>query len=131
MGFMSPARMDKIEAGLRLAVTYIESFNNHDSKRMAACLEDGCVYESCMPGPEEKAYTGKDSIREYFERLFAGNPMARIKVEETFGFGARCIVLWVFQPGPESAAQDQVRGIEVIETRNNLIVKELSYRKGA
>jgi hypothetical protein len=89
------------------------------------------MYESCTPGPEGKSYKGRASIREYLDRVFTDNPKARIKVEETFGFGPRCIVLWVFQPGQESAVQDKVRGIEVIETRNNLIVREMSYRKGA
>jgi hypothetical protein len=121
--------MGKIEVAIRIALRYVDAFNRHDTNEMANYLDESCVMESCGPEPDGKSYSGTRSIKEYLDGLLVKIPGARIHVEEAIGFGNTCVVRWIFHIGTDSTRDDHCRGMEIFETRKDLITRELSYRK--
>jgi steroid delta-isomerase-like uncharacterized protein len=135
---MTPARMDRIEAGVRTVMAFFEALNRQDLPAMLALMSEDCTFESASPSPGGKRYTGKAEISTYFVRMFEQSPQVHVKIEEAFGFGYRCIALWRLdwtdRPGssghPQQSPAGYVRGVDVFRVQDGLIREQLSYIKG-
>jgi SnoaL-like protein len=110
---MSPARMEKIEAAMRVVLEFNEAFNRHDVAGMMKLMTEDCVFENTDPAPDGTAYRGKES------------PRAHIDIEEIFGMGYRCIMRWKYSWG-----DGHVRGVDVFKVTDGLISEKFSYVKG-
>ncbi len=127
---MSPARMEKVEAGMRVALAFQTAFNRHDSAAILQLLSDDCLFEYPSPAPDGTTFTGKEAIRPFWERFFLAAPDVQLEVEELFGFGARCILRWRRHWTDEAGQKRHLRGVYLFQVRDGLICEHLSYVKG-
>ncbi|KPV48903.1 hypothetical protein SE17_35575 [Kouleothrix aurantiaca] len=127
---MSPARMDKVEAAMRLVMTFNDAFNRHDVDAMMELMSDDCVFENTAPAPDGTVYSGKAAVTQFWRDFFRDSPGAHIAIEELFGLGLRCVMRWRYSWGDANGQAGHVRGVDIYQVKNNLIYEKLSYVKG-
>ena len=127
---MSPARMDKVEAAMRLVMTFNDAFNRHDVDAMMELMSDDCVFENTAPAPDGTVYSGKEAVTQFWRDFFRDSPGAQITIEELFGAGLRCVMRWRYSWVDASGQAGHVRGVDIYQVKNNLICEKLSYVKG-
>lgn len=128
---MSPTRLSRIESGIRVVLEFKDAFNRHDVAGMMALVTDDCVFESACPAPDGARYAGKDALTRYWQDFFRDSPDARVKVEETLGFGARCLARWRCDWTDAAGEKRYARGVDIFQVKGGLIAEQLSYVKGA
>jgi len=122
---MSPARMAKIESGIRIVLEFNEAFNRHDVDAMMKLMSEDCVFENTDPAPDGTVYSGKQAVTLFWQDFFQQSPQARIEIEDIFGFGEKCIMRWRYSWG-----EGHVRGVDLFKVEDGLIREKLSYVKG-
>jgi predicted SnoaL-like aldol condensation-catalyzing enzyme len=122
---MSPARMSKVEAGIRMVIQFNEAFNRHDVAGMMQLMTDDCLFENTDPAPDGTVYKGKKAVTQFWQEFFRDSPNAHIDIEEIFGMGLRCVMRWRYEWG-----EGHVRGVDVYRLKDGLIGEKLSYVKG-
>ena len=122
---MSPARLSKIESGMRTVLALNDAFNRHDVAGMMQLMSDDCVFENTHPAPDGTVYSGKEAVTQFWQGFFQESPNAHIDIEEIFGLGNHCIMRWKYNWG-----DGHVRGVDVFKLRDGLICEKLSYVKG-
>ena len=127
---MSPARMSKVEASIRIAIEFNEALNRHDASGMMKLMSDDCIFENTDPAPDGTVYAGKEAVTQFWQDFFRESPNAHIEVEEAFGFGNRCVIQWRYEWVDTTGKKGHVRGVDIFELRDGLIHKKLSYVKG-
>ncbi len=127
---MSPIRMSKLEAGVRLVIAFNDAFNRHDVAGMMQFMSDDCIFENTDPAPDGTVYAGKEAVTQFWQSFFRESPKAHIEIEEIFGFGLRCVMRWQYQWTDEAGTQGHVRGVDVFKIKDGLICEKLSYVKG-
>jgi steroid delta-isomerase-like uncharacterized protein len=127
---MSPVRMGKIENSMRLALAFNDAFNRHNVPAMIALMSDDCVFENTSPAPDGTRYEGKEAVTQFWEEFFIASPHARIKIEDIFGMGMRCIVHWRYTRADTKGNEGHVRGVDIFKLKDGLITEKLSYVKG-
>lgn len=126
---MSPARMSKLEAPMRIVLAFNDAFNRHDVAKMMQLMSDDCVFENTAPAPDGTRYKGKEAVTQFWQDFFHESPRAHIAIEEIFGMGNHCIMRWKYSW--EDADQNgHVRGVDIFQVRDGLIAEKLSYVKG-
>ena len=127
---MSPIRMAKVEAALRLALKFVETFNHHDVAGMMQLMSDDCIFENTAPAPDGAVYSGKEAVAQFWRDFFRLSPHARIEIEEIFGLGERCVMRWRYVWADMGGENGHVRGVDIFRVSAGLIREELSYVKG-
>jgi ketosteroid isomerase-like protein len=127
---MSPTRMSKIETGVRLVLDFNQAFNRHDVAGMMQLMSDDCVFENTDPAPDGTLYSGKEAVTRFWQDFFVQSPQAHIDIEEIFGFGERCIMLWRYSWVDQAGEEGHVRGVDVYRIKGGSITEKLSYVKG-
>lgn len=127
---MSPVRMSKVEAALRLVLEFNEAFNRHDVPGMARLLSEGTVFENTWPAPDGTRYSGKEAVTGFWEEFFRDSPHAHIEIEEAFSLGKRCVMRWQYSWEDGSGQKGHVRGVDIFKVEDGLISEKLSYVKG-
>lgn len=122
---MSPIRMSKIEAGVRVVLEFNEAFNRHDVAGMMRWMSEDCIFENTSPAPDGSIFSGKAAVTRFWADFFRESPHAHIEIEEIFGLGRRCIMRWKYTWGA-----GHVRGVDVFTVDGGLIREKLSYVKG-
>jgi ketosteroid isomerase-like protein len=126
---MSPVRMQRLEAGVRALISFTEAFNRRDLPAMLAQVSESCIFEDSSPAPDGTRLVGKPALGQYYQDLFARLPQAHLKIEESFGFGYHCIVLWRFDWTDADGQQAHLRGVDICRVQDGLIHERLSYAK--
>ena len=126
---MSPAKMNKVESAMRIALAFRDAFNKQDLENMMQLFSDDCIIETYHPAPDGKTIIGKEALSQYWQDVFNTNPDMHLDIEEIFGFGDRCIMRWkLCRKGGEE--QDvYLRGVDVFKTKNDLISEKYAYGK--
>lgn len=127
---MSPARMSKVESAARLVLEFNEAFNRHDVAGMMKLMSDDCVFENTDPAPDGTRYSGREAVTRFWEEFFRDSPQAHIEIEEIFGLGYRCVMRWRYEWVDTNGNKGHVRGVDVFQIRDDLIIEKLSYVKG-
>ena len=127
---MSPARLSKLEAAMRIVLDFNEAFNRHDVSRMMQLMSDDCVFENTDPAPDGTVYSGKDAVTQFWKDFFQESPEAHIDIEEIFGLGNHCIMRWKYNWVDAAGQKGHVRGVDIFQIREGLIAEKLSYVKG-
>jgi len=127
---MSPARMSKIESGIRVVLAFNEAFNRHDVAGMMQLMSDDCVFENTSPAPDGSTFSGKQRVTQFWQDFFRDSPHAHIEIEEIFGLGMRCIMRWKYSWVDGAGIKGHVRGVDIFQVKNDLIAEKLSYVKG-
>ncbi|HEU5100234.1 MAG TPA: nuclear transport factor 2 family protein [Roseiflexaceae bacterium] len=127
---MSPARMARVESGMRAVIEFNEAFNRHDVAGMMRLMSDDCVFENTAPAPDGTVYSGKAAVTQFWQDFFRDSPQAQIIIEDIFGFGPRCIMRWRYTWVDRAGTPGHVRGVDLFQVKNGLISEKLSYVKG-
>ncbi|GAB4400376.1 MAG: nuclear transport factor 2 family protein [Anaerolineales bacterium] len=123
-------KMARIESAPRLVLEFAEAFNRHDVAGMMQLLTDDCVLETAGPAPDGAVRSGKAAVAEFWQDFFRRSPQARLKVEDVFGFGLRCVMRWRCDWVNASGEPGHVRGVDIFQVREHLICEHRSYVKG-
>src|SRR3972149_9137402 len=97
-------------ATLDIIERFNDVFNRHDVDGVMALMTGDCVFENPLPRPDGERYEGEDSVRGFWERLFAESPSARFESEDTFASGDRCTVRWSYHWVDAGGKHGAVRG---------------------
>ena len=127
---MSPARMSKIESGIRIVLEFNEAFNRHDTIGMMKLMSDECVIEDAHPAPDGKVVSGKEAVARHWQGFFRDSPQAHIDIEEIFGLGYRCIMRWKYSWTDAEWGKKYERGVDIFQIKEGFISTRLSYVKG-
>jgi predicted SnoaL-like aldol condensation-catalyzing enzyme len=127
---MSPTRLSKLEAALRVVLAFNEACNRHDVEGMMQLISDDCVFESYDPPPDGAVYSGKEAVAQFWGDFFRASPHAHVKIEEAFGLGRRCVMRWRYDWVDAEGEKGHVRGVDIFQVKDALICEMLSYVKG-
>jgi predicted SnoaL-like aldol condensation-catalyzing enzyme len=127
---MSPVRLSRIEAALRVVLDFNAAFNRHDVAGMMQLMSDDCVFENTYPAPDGAIYSGKASVTQFWQDFFRQSPQAHIDIEEIFGLGQRCVMRWRYIWVDATGKEGYVRGVDIFQVNQGLITEKLSYVKG-
>lgn len=122
---MSPARLSRFEAGVRVVLEFNEAFNRHDVPGMMKLMTEDCVFENTAPAPDGTVFSGKEAVTQFWQEFFRESPNAHIEIEEIFGLGNHCVMRWKYSWG-----DGHVRGVDIFKIQDKLISEKLSYVKG-
>ena len=122
---MSPARLSKVEAGIRIVLEFNDAFNRHDVPGMMKLTTEDTVFENTAPAPDGTVYSGKEAVTQFWVDFFRESPKAHIEIEDIFGLGQHCVMRWKYSWG-----DGHVRGVDIFKVREGLISQKLSYVKG-
>lgn len=122
--------MAKIESAMRIVLDFNEAFNRHDVAGMMQRMSDGCVFENTTPAPEGTVYSGKEAVTQFWIDFFHESPQARIEIEDIFGMGNHCIMRWKYYWVGQDGNKGYVRGVDIFQVRDDLIIEKFSYVKG-
>ncbi|MEJ2011733.1 MAG: nuclear transport factor 2 family protein [Anaerolineales bacterium] len=130
---MSPARMSRLEAAVRVVLEFTDAFNRHDVAGMLALLAGGCAFEGWTPAGDSAAYVGKEKISDYLQHYFQQTANASMTVEDIFSAGMRCILRWQIVAHDLDGKQAALRGVDICKVNGGLISEKLTYfhRAGA
>lgn len=127
---MSPTRLERLEAAMRVVLAFNEALNRHDVEGMMALMSDDCVFENTGPAPDGAVYSGKAAVTQFWHDFFRQSPHAHIEIEDIFGLGERCVMRWRYSWVDAKGEQGHVRGVDIYRVRNDAIREKLSYVKG-
>ena len=127
---MSPVRMPKVEAAMRIVLAFNDAFNRHDVPEMMKRMSENCVFENTDPAPDGTRYAGKASVTQFWQNFFDESPNARIDIEEIFSLGNRCIMRWNYSWKDAEGKKGHVRGVDIFRVEDGLIAEKFSYVKG-
>ncbi len=122
---MSPVHMDRLESGARTVIAIIEAFNRRDLVGMLRLFSEDCVFEASSG----TIFKGKTAIAQYWNDFVQLRPGARFKIEETIGFGLRCLARWRCDWKDSAGAGVYLRGADLFRLQNGLVTEHLSYIK--
>ena len=128
---MSPIRMAKLEFAIRVVLSFHDAFNRHDVAGMLDLISDDCVFEDSSPAPDGTVYSGKQAIAQFWQDFFGQPAQARLKIEEVFGLGNRCILRWRYDWVDPLEIKGHIRGIDIFQVQNGRISEKLSYTKAS
>ncbi len=123
-------KMSKLESGMRTVMDFTEAFNRHDVGGMLQLMSADCIFENTAPAPDGGVFTGKDAVARFWQDFFHASPQARIKIEEIFGMGFRCVMRWRYDWVDAAGKEGHVRGVDIFKFKDGLICEKLSYVKG-
>jgi ketosteroid isomerase-like protein len=127
---MSPTRLSRLEAAMRIVLEFNEAFNQHDIAGMMQLMSNDCVFENTEPAPDGTVYSGKEVVTQFWQDFFRASPQAHIEIEEIFGFGNRCVMRWRYDWVEAAGKKGHIRGVDLFQVKNGFIYEKLSYVKG-
>jgi predicted SnoaL-like aldol condensation-catalyzing enzyme len=127
---MCPFRMERIESATRIVLAFIEAFNHQDVAGMMRLVSENSVLEAPSPAPDGTLVTGKAAITQYWSEFFRRYTQVHMKVEESIGYGMRCILRWHREWLDTAGNKHHLRGTDLFRVQDGLINEELTYIKG-
>jgi len=83
-----PYKMQKLEEGIRAAVSFIDAINKQDSVLLESLLDDFCILETCY---KDEIYKGYNAVKNYYESFFLQYPDQIITVKEIHNMGKKIL----------------------------------------
>ena len=127
---MSSINMSRVEVAVRAVLHFNDALNRHDVAGMMQLMSDDCVFENTHPAPDGTKYSGKEAVTRFWQDFFSESPDAHLTIEDIFGMGFRCVMLWRYDWVDEAGEKGHVRGVDVYQVKEGLICEKLSYVKG-
>lgn len=108
----------------------LEAFNRHDLDAIMAFFAEDAVFESPRGAePFGTRYTGKAAVREGLAGRFSGIPDVRYSEDRHWVSGDRGCSEWLLTGTSTTGEWIAVRGCDLWEFRDGLIVRKDSYWK--
>jgi len=125
---MSKVKMSQVEEGLRLAMAFVDAFNQHDTAAIDAIISDGCVFESAGPAPLGLRYEGRAFVTQAIGAFFEAAPDMKMLIEDAYGQGKHSVLRWKIVG--LKGAPDARRGVDLFTAQDGRISEILAYAKG-
>ena len=109
---------------------FLAAFNAHDLDAIMAFFSDDC--EFCMPRGKEPwgtRYVGKAAVREGLATRFAGIPNVHYAEDRHWLAGDLGVSTWLLTGTTKTGDRVCVRGVDLLEFRDGMLVKKDSYWK--
>lgn len=126
---MSPIKMDRFEAALRVVIQYKDAFNRHDTASLLSLYREDCVLETGQAADGKGVVRGSGSIRAYWQDFFLRHPQAFLLVEESYNVDYRCVMQWTLKWHSAAGQEIQRRGVDLFKVMNGVIYEQLCYLK--
>ncbi|HYR78472.1 MAG TPA: nuclear transport factor 2 family protein [Candidatus Dormibacteraeota bacterium] len=102
-------------------------FQLHDPSALNELVAEDCVIENTQPAPNGSRHVGRDACVALWTGI-ATAPGTHFDLENVIVSGDRAIILWRFCWGEGEA--NSVRGVNLMQVRDGLIVEAKGYVKG-
>lgn len=108
----------------------LDAFNRHDLDGIMAYFADDAVFESPR-GPDAwgTRFVGKEAVREGLAQRFSGIPEVHYGEDRHFVSGDRGVSEWLLTGTTTAGERIEVRGCDLWEFRDGLVVRKDSYWK--
>ncbi len=111
---------------LQIMHRFNRAFEEHDSSLLDDLIAPDCVMESVEPVPDGTRYVGRDACLDFWKKLAASRD-GQFTAEHFVAMGENAYIRWRYRFGP--GLGQSVRGVNVMRTREGLIVEALGYVK--
>ncbi len=108
----------------------LDGFNRHDLDGISAFFADDAVFESPRgPHPWGTRFEGMEAVREGLAARFEGIPDVHYGEDRHFACGDRGASEWTLTGTTTDGVRLEVRGCDLWEFRDGLIIRKDSYWK--
>ncbi len=109
---------------------FLDAFNRHDVDAIMAFFVDDCLFDTPRgPEPGGRRFVGKDAVREGIAARFAGIPDIRYEDDRHWASGDRGCSEWTIRGTTTQGEYIEVRGCDLFEFRDGMIVRKDSFWK--
>ena len=115
---------------VQIVIRFNDALNARDLDAMLRLTTQNCSFENTYPPPDGGRYTGQAAFRAFWEDFFQGSSSAHFDIEDIFGLGERCVMLWTYHWIDQFGQAGHIRGVDVYTLQGGLIAAKLSYVKG-
>jgi ketosteroid isomerase-like protein len=115
---------------IQTVIHFTEALNARDLDGMLKLVTPQCIFENTYPPPDGTRYEGQIAFRAFWEDFFNSSSQAGFDIEDIFGWGNRCVMLWRYRWVDTTGEAGHIRGVDVYTLENGLIAEKLSYVKG-
>lgn len=112
-----PYKMQKLEEGIRAAVSFIDAVNKQDPVLLESLLDDYCILQTWC---KDEVVNGKKAVCGYYSSYFVQYPRLSITVKEIHNMGKKCILLCSIHN--EDSDSSNIPGMMFFEVRNTKII---------
>ena len=110
--------------------SFADAFNAHNIKAIMSHMTDDCVFEaSAGPDFNGEKFTGKQQVKEAFEKVFETFPDAHWGNPRHFVSGDRGFSEWIFTGTKTDGTKVEVTGCDLFAFKDGKISVKNSYRK--
>ena len=102
-------------------------FQKHDPSALRELVAEDCVVENTTPAPNGSRHVGRDACVALWTGI-ATAPGTHFNLEDVVVLDDRAIIRWRFCWGASEA--DSVRGVNLMQVRDGLIINAMGYVKG-
>lgn len=118
------------DEAIAIVTRFNEALNARDAEAMMRLMTPDCVFENTYPAPDGTRFEGHQAVRTFWEGFFHESTRAAFEIEDIFGTGNRCVMLWKYRWVDQAGKSGHIRGVDVYTLRAGLIAQKLSYVKG-
>lgn len=107
-----------------------DGWNKHDVDYLMTFMAEDCVFETSN-GKEVfgTRYSGREQVREGFEKVFKTFPDVQFKDSRHFVAGDRGVSEWIFAGTAIDGRKVEVQGVDVFTFRDGKIAVKASFLK--
>jgi hypothetical protein len=102
-------------------------FQKHDPSALPELVAPDCVVENTTPAPNGERFVGRDACVNLWTGI-ATTPGTHFDLEDVVVAGDRATILWRFCWGEGEV--NSVRGVNLMQVREGLIIHAMGYVKG-
>jgi ketosteroid isomerase-like protein len=102
-------------------------FQQHNPRALTELVAEDCIIENTVPAPNGARYVGREACIELWQGI-ATAAGTHFDLEEVFVAGDRATIRWRYWWG--EGEENSVRGVNLMQVRDGLIVEARGYVKG-
>jgi ketosteroid isomerase-like protein len=118
------------ELTLETLTAFLDAFNRHDLDAIMSYFHEDCVFY--MPrgkGPRGDRYVGKHEVRAGLASRFEGIPDVHYGDDAHWLCGNLGVSEWTLTGTRKAGRRIEVRGVDLLESRDGRITRKDSFRK--
>jgi ketosteroid isomerase-like protein len=118
------------ELTLETLTAFLDAFNRHDLDAIMSYFHEDCVFY--MPrgkGPRGDRYVGKHEVRAGLATRFEGIPDVHYGDDAHWLCGNLGVSEWTLTGTRKAGRRIEVRGVDLLESRDGRITRKDSFRK--
>ena len=128
---MTPIKLSRVEAPLRVTIQLLADFNDRDRLAMKKHFNEAIVLHRHLPVPESGKSSGINEVMDYFTSLFTHWPEIKLEAVDLFGMGNRSVLQWETTCSKQGMGQKTVSGVALFTLTRESITEIHIYSPGA